>query len=290
LNYGEGRRRAQSIANRPLTKAAFEAGIARASAVAAGAPHGYHRRMAESHYTDPRLVALYDALNPFSADTRFYLDLAARTDPTHVVDIGCGTGLLACELARLGHRVTGVDPSPAMLDVARRRPGGDQVEWIEGDAAQLGAKSADLAVMTGHVAQVFLDDASFDAVLSAARAALRPGGRLAFESRNPSVSPWAAWTPELSRRVIDDPRYGAVEIWQQLIEVRQERVRFDTHYHFLRDADTVVASSELRFHTQATLSGALTKAGFSGLEWFGDWSRSPIDHASRELIVVARRD
>ncbi|WP_082624891.1 class I SAM-dependent methyltransferase [Paraburkholderia caribensis] len=246
--------------------------------------------MAESHYTDPRLVALYDALNPFAADTRFYVDLAARTDATRIVDIGCGTGLLACELARRGHRVTGVDPSPAMLDIARRRPGGDQVEWIEGDAAQLGAKSADLAVMTGHVAQVFLDDASFDATLAAAQATLRPGGRLAFESRNPSVSPWAAWTPELSRRVIDDPCCGAVEIWLQLIEARHDRVRFDTHYRFLRDGDTVVTSSELRFRTQATLSEALSKAGFGGLEWFGDWSRSPVDHASRELIVVAKRD
>ncbi|MGE8470353.1 MAG: class I SAM-dependent methyltransferase, partial [Paraburkholderia hospita] len=148
----------------------------------------------------------------------------------------------------------------------------------------------DLAVMTGHVAQVFLDDASFDATLAALRSTLRPGGWLAFESRNPSVSPWAAWTPELSRRVIDDPRYGAVEIWQQLIEARNDRVRFDTHYRFLRDGDTIVAPSQLRFRTQAALSKALVKAGFSDLDWFGDWSRSPVDPASRELIVVARRD
>jgi SAM-dependent methyltransferase len=261
-----------------------------ADAVAARAPHGYHRPMTDAQYTDPRLVALYDALNPFAADTRFYIDLAARTEASRIVDIGCGTGLLACELARRGHTLTGVDPSPAMLDIARRRPGGDRVEWIEGDAAQLGAKSADLAVMTGHVAQVFLDDASFDSTLAAAQAALRPGGRLTFESRNPSVSPWAAWTPEQSRRVIDDSHYGAVEIWQQLIEANNDRVRFDTHYRFLRDGDTVVAPSQLRFRTQAALSKALVKAGFSDLDWFGDWSRSPVDPASRELIVVARRD
>lgn len=246
--------------------------------------------MTDAHYTDPRLVALYDALNPFAADTRFYLDLAARTEGSRIVDIGCGTGLLACELARRGHRVTGVDPSHAMVDIARRRPGGDRVEWIGGDAAQLGATTADLAVMTGHVAQVFLDDASFDATLAALQVTLRPGGCLAFESRNPSVSPWTAWTPELSRRVIDDPRYGAVEIWQQLIESNNGRVCFDTHYRFLRDGDTVVVPSELRFRTQAALSEALVKAGFSEMEWFGDWSRSPVDHASRELIVVARRD
>jgi SAM-dependent methyltransferase len=245
--------------------------------------------MTDPHYSDPRLVALYDALNPFAADTRFYLDLAARAAAMRVVDIGCGTGLLACELAQRGHAVTGVDPSRAMLDVARRRPGAGQVEWIEGDAARLGATNADLAVMTGHVAQVFLDDTGFDATLAAAHAALRPGGWIAFESRNPLAAPWTAWTREQSRRVIDDPQHGAVEIWLQLIDVKAGRVRFETCYRFVAGGDTVVSASELRFRTQAELVDALRKAGFSGMEWFGDWHRSPVYEASRELIVVARR-
>jgi SAM-dependent methyltransferase len=245
--------------------------------------------MTDSHYSDPRLVALYDALNPFADDTRFYLDLAARTQASRVVDIGCGTGLLACELTQRGHAVTGVDPSRAMLDVARRRRGAGLVEWIEGDATQLGAMSADLAMMTGHVAQIFLDDASFDATLAAAHAALRPGGRLAFESRNPLVSPWLAWTPDQSRRVTDDTRLGTVEIWQQLIDVQSGRVRFETWFRFIGRDETVVSVSELRFRTQAELSDALRKAGFGEMEWFGDWARSPVDDASRELIVVATR-
>ncbi|MBN3757804.1 class I SAM-dependent methyltransferase [Paraburkholderia sp. Tr-20389] len=245
--------------------------------------------MTDPHYTAPRLVALYDALNPFAADTRFYLDLAASTQAAHVVDIGCGTGLLACELAQQGHAVTAVDPSRAMLDVARRRPGAGQVAWIEGDATRLGALDADLAVMTGHVAQVFLDDAGFVATLVAAHAALRRGGKLAFESRNPVVSPWTTWTPQQSRRVIDDTQHGAVEIWQQLVDVQAGRVRFDTVYRFTACDDTVVSTSELRFRTQTELSEALRKAGFSEMEWFGDWSRSPVDETSRELIVVATR-
>ena len=131
-----------------------------------------------------------------------------------------------------------------MLDIARRRPGGEQVTWIEASAARCGAMQADLILMMGHVAQVFLDDASFDAALATAHAALRPGGRLAFESRNPSASPWTAWTPRESRRVIDDTRYGAVEIWQQWTEAADGRVHFETHHRFLRDGDMVVCASE----------------------------------------------
>ena len=105
-------------------------------------------------YTDPRLVALYDLWGPSRPDLAFYLRLAAELPATSVADIGCGTGLLACQLARRGHQVTGVDPSPAMLEVARHRPGGDRVRWIEGDASRLEEAGFDLAVMTGHVAQV----------------------------------------------------------------------------------------------------------------------------------------
>ena len=42
--------------------------------------------------------------------------------------------------------------------------------------------------MTGHVAQFFLTDEHWRAALTALHAALRPGGRLAFESRNPDAA------------------------------------------------------------------------------------------------------
>jgi len=152
-------------------------------------------------FTDPRLAAVYDALGPDRADTDFYLDLAAEPAASSVVDIGCGTGLLACELAQRGHAVTGVDPAAAMLDVARHRPGTDRVRWIEGEAAALGSGRADLAVMSGHVAQVIADDDRWEATLDAIREALRPGGWMAFESRDPDARGWEAWTRRDSHRI-----------------------------------------------------------------------------------------
>jgi ubiquinone/menaquinone biosynthesis C-methylase UbiE len=69
-----------------------------------------------------------------------------------------------------------------MLAVARSRPGHDQVRWIDGDATTaVPALVADLAIMTGHVAQVFLDDAAWMQALRAVHRVLAPGGRLAFE-------------------------------------------------------------------------------------------------------------
>jgi 2-polyprenyl-3-methyl-5-hydroxy-6-metoxy-1,4-benzoquinol methylase len=53
-----------------------------------------------------------------------------------IVDIGCGTGLLTCELAMRGYDVVGIDPWDAMLAVARSRPGGERVTWIDGNAVR----------------------------------------------------------------------------------------------------------------------------------------------------------
>jgi ubiquinone/menaquinone biosynthesis C-methylase UbiE len=243
--------------------------------------------MPSTLYTDPRLVALYDTLNP-AADTSFYLALASAGDT--VVDLGCGTGLLACELAAQGRRVIGIDPAPEMLRVARKRPGGDRVQWVEGDARALAVlPPADVLLMTGHVAQVFVDDDAFFSTLKAARYALRKGGKLAFESRNPAARAWEAWTPERSLRKITIEGIGDVEVWQDNVSASPDSgIRFDTFYRFLASDEVLVSTSELRFRSQDELAAQLEHAGFSELAWYGDWDKTALSPASRELIVVAR--
>jgi SAM-dependent methyltransferase len=88
------------------------------------------RAHAGSEHLDPAYVAGYDAKTQLELGAA--LDLLRRhglgRDAT-LVDLGCGTGLLAAAAAAEAERVVGVDPSPAMLEVARRRS--DAVEWVE---------------------------------------------------------------------------------------------------------------------------------------------------------------
>ncbi len=243
----------------------------------------------EEHYVDPRLVALYDIENSCGADTDFYQGLAAELDAHRILDLGCGTGLLTRELATPGRQVVGVDPAPAMLAVARRQPGAKRVRWVEGDARALETHEADLLVMTGNVAQVFLDDADWRTTLAAIHAALRPGGYLAFESRNPDDRAWERWNRAATYEQFDSPN-GPMESWLELVRVGDGRVSFEGHNIFLSTGEVVVAKSELRFRSLEDLTDTLTHAGFTVEHVYGDWKKGPLLSNSRVMIFVARRD
>jgi SAM-dependent methyltransferase len=213
------------------------------------------------HYVDPRLVELYDIDNRRGADTDFYVSLAASLNAHRILDLGCGTGRLTCELAVDDRQVIGVDPSAAMLAVARRKPGSERVQWVEGDSTALGTPEADLVLMTGNVAQVFLTDSGWAAALRAIHAALRPGGHLAFESRNPQARAWEQWNRAATYEQIDSP-YGPMECWLELVKVENGRVRFNGHNIFNNTGEVVVASSELRFRSREELTDSLINSGF----------------------------
>ena len=83
--------------------------------------------MADALFSEPRLAELYDPLDPDRSDLDVYAAMAAEFGAETVVDLGCGTGTLACLLARRGLAVTGADPAAASLEVARRKPGADRV-------------------------------------------------------------------------------------------------------------------------------------------------------------------
>ncbi|HUS17051.1 MAG TPA: class I SAM-dependent methyltransferase [Chloroflexia bacterium] len=241
----------------------------------------------DQHYVDPRLVELYDLENTGRADTDFYVGLAAELGVRRIIDLGCGTGVLTRELAIEGRQVVGIDPAPAMLAVARRPPGADRVQWVEGDASALGGPQADLLIMTGNVAQVFLDDAEWAATLDAIHAALRPGGHLAFESRNPDARAWEGWHRGATYERFDAPS-GPMESWLELVSVENGRVRLAGHNVFTRTGEVLVASSELRFRSLPEITASLINAGFTVEHVYGDWSRGPMTPTSRIMVFIAR--
>ncbi|MER6185396.1 class I SAM-dependent methyltransferase [Streptomyces sp. NPDC001652] len=93
-----------------------------------------------------------------------------------ILDLGCGTGSLSLLAAEQGHRVTGVDSSPAMVDLARAKLAGRDAAFLVGDAAAppVGEQRFDV-VLVRHVLWALPDPGR---ALRHWRELLRPGGRL----------------------------------------------------------------------------------------------------------------
>jgi SAM-dependent methyltransferase len=236
-------------------------------------------------FAEPRLAEIYDAVDADRSDLDAYLAMAEEFGARRVLDIGCGTGTLACLLAARGSEVIGADPARASLDVARRKPGSDKVRWLDARAADLPATlQADLAFMTGNVAQVFVTDQDWAVALTAARNALRPGGRLVFETRDPARHAWRQWTRDQTYRRLVIEGTGPVETWTELVEADADRVSFHTTFIFKNDGAVLTSQSSLRFRGRDELTASLTAAGLHV-----DEVRDAPDRPGLEFVFITRR-
>ncbi|RQS22365.1 class I SAM-dependent methyltransferase [Burkholderia sp. Bp8992] len=240
-------------------------------------------------YTDPRLVSVYDLFNAGDQDFAFYAAVIGAA-PRRILDLGCGTGTFARRLAAAGHDVIAIDPAPAMIEYARRQAGADTVRWL---ACELGSLPPgapfDAVVMTGHAFQCLLTDDEIDATLHGVRRVLADGGRFLFDTRNPRVEPWRAWTPSQSASSVESHDFGRVDLHHAVRAVDGAIVTFDTHYRFRRDDTLLTNTSRLRFIAQPELLARVAAAGFASAEWCGNWQRAPFDEAtSAEIIAICR--
>ena len=142
------------------------------------------------------IPAIFDQWPPQLAD-------AAHMGPgDRVLDVGCGTGVLARESAdRVGPRghVTGIDVNQSMLAVARRmRP---EIDWRQGDVAELPFDDASFDVVASQFMLMFIPDQI--AALKEMWRVLAPGGRLCVAVFSDS-SAYATLSDIARRRISDD--------------------------------------------------------------------------------------
>ncbi|HEU4620210.1 MAG TPA: class I SAM-dependent methyltransferase [Gammaproteobacteria bacterium] len=107
---------------------------------------------------------------------------------SRVLDVGCGTGVLALTAARLGAKSTGIDPTPKLLERARENAKlmGLDVEWQEGDVEALPFADAAFDAVVSQFGHMFAPRPEL-AVGEMLRV-LKPGGTIAF----------ATWPPDLA--------------------------------------------------------------------------------------------
>ncbi|TDQ04305.1 class I SAM-dependent methyltransferase [Labedaea rhizosphaerae] len=232
--------------------------------------------MPDAIFDDPRLARIYDDFDGPRHDLDAYVAIVEELGARHVLDVGCGTGNLALILAERELMVDAVDPALASLEVARSKRGAHWVAWHHGDARDLPPVGADLAVMTGNVAQVFLTDEDWASVLRSIRAALRPGGHLVFETRRPEFRAWEQWSADPAEVTI-----AGVTQHREVTEVRLPLVSFRYTYTFA-DGTVVTSDSTLRFRSRDEVEASLAEQGYRVLD-----VRQAPDRPGREFVFIA---
>jgi SAM-dependent methyltransferase len=135
-----------------------------------------------------RVWGTYDYDNDVKFLTRLFQKHGCRT----IVDVGCGTGNHALGLSKIGYEVTGIDISPAMLRMAKKKDRGRKIQFIKGDMKDLGSiefdekKKFDAAISLGQVSSHLYTDQELKVFLDGLSAMLRKGGLFVLGARNAS--------------------------------------------------------------------------------------------------------
>jgi SAM-dependent methyltransferase len=186
--------------------------------------------------------------------------------------------------------MTGVEPAKAMLDIARQSPEANKVKWIEGDILKLSELNFDLAMMTAHVAQFLLDEQYWLNNLESIHNALRTGGYLVFDSKNPTTRPWInSWPTKDSPRIVVDPTLGKTQWSATLIEINKNRVIYEIVCLIAQTGEELVSVNELIFRSKEEIIQSLIKSGFEIENIYGDWDSSSVTKESAEFIFVAKK-
>ncbi len=235
----------------------------------------------------PSYLALYDReLAQRTPNEIDQLELLLRLrPPLRILDLACGQGRHAIELARRGYQVTGLDVSPYLLEIARERAQatGVSVRWVLGDMRQpLEDDHFDLILSLFTSLGYFADPGDDSAVISAAAAMLNPEGRFFIEVVNGErilanfqEREWftVGDAAVMERRTLDRG------LRRMTVERTVERAgQSETNVHMIR------------LYGPSEIESQLREAAFGPVQLFGDWDGSPLNERSLRVLAVATKE
>jgi SAM-dependent methyltransferase len=236
-----------------------------------------------------RLAGVYDEIvvDPCHGSWAVFLDELWRADQhgvRAVLDLCCGTGLLAAELSARGYRVVGVDASAEMLDVARERLGGAAVfhqAWLPELPV---AGTFDAAVSTFDGLNYLAPDDLQLTLVSIARV-LRPGGWLVFDLHTDVMLEFTAANP-----VVAGEQAGNRFVLTSAVDPGGRTC--DTTIEVLEpaDGDPFKETHRQYFHAAGDVVAALGTAGFGAIGRTDEYTPKPVDASTLRATWLARRD
>jgi len=235
-----------------------------------------------------RLAAVYDEIvvDPCHRVWACFLHelwVSDRVRVHKVLDLGCGTGLMAAALTGYGYRVTGVDSSAAMLMRARRLVGPEAV-LIQRALPGLGVDGVFDAVISTFDALNYLSPGEFGATVAAVAQLLRPGGWLVFDLHTIAMLNFTMANPVVAGTA-DGQHFTVNSVVDPVARTCDTRILISR----AADGDTFAEQHRQYFHTAAQVLDALLDAGLVLTAVTDEYSHRPADASTLRATWTARR-
>jgi len=198
---------------------------------------------------------------------------------TRILDLGCGYGRIAHELALAGADVTGIDLVPAMIEKARGRAerNGLSIDYRIGDMGRLvGLSGFDAAIMW-FFSFGYGDDRNHAKILKAACGTLKKGGFLLFDQYNTHVL-----AAENHPSLVD--RGESLVIHKPIADL--EAGRWGVERVVVKDGTIHRSQFSCRCYTPPELRAMCLAAGFRDVRFVSEESNDYLP-ASRKLVAIA---
>ena len=224
------------------------------------------------------------SLEQAAVDVESILSLTGVAPSARVLDLCCGMGRHALELARRGFGVTGVDKTVSFLDQARQqaREEGLAIEFVQQDMrAFRQPNSFDLALNLNTSFGYFEDPADDLQVLRNIHASLLPGGSLVLQTIG----------KEVLARIYQERDWSEIEGCLFLQERRPaaDWGRMNVRWIKITSGGKEEWSFTHRLFAATELAALMLEAGFQSVRTFGDLEGGPYDNTARKLVVVAQK-
>jgi len=258
-------------------------------------------------HPDSPAVRYFDLYTQFqNSDIPFWIEEARRAAGP-VLELACGTGRVLIPLAQAGVPITGLDLSPGMLAVARRKLAAepeevqDRITLVEDDMADFTLDHRFNLIFVAFNSFYALDDEGQWSSLAAIRRHLSDDGRLILALFDPSVTTIAHYqgsnTGQVNQRfTFTVPDSGnVVVLWESRRYHAGEQIA-ETDYIFEeldaqgRSLARTVQHLRLRYRYRYEMEYLLRLCGYELEALYTGYDRGPYQAGQNDLIWVARPD
>jgi len=206
--------------------------------------------------------------------------------PRRIIEVACGTGTLALDLARRGYTVHGIDASEAMVDEARekaRQYGDGAPTFSTGDMRDLPPDSADALLCLYDSVNYCLTDGDLRAALSSFRRSVCDGALCVFD----------VTTEANSLRYFQNYHYREKHdgfVYRRHSRyLKEERLQLNEFLIQREDApDAVREIHEQRIYSVADVLAALVPNEWAVLSTFNDYTFDPTDEQAERVHIILR--